>query len=415
MKRIGIGLAPAVGATLLAVAAHATPSPKVMFVTSDTGTGNLSTWAHAGGKTGVAAADAVCVFLATNAGLANPTTFKAWLSDSNDDAYCRIHGLTGKKAANCGEASLPVAAGPWVRPDGEPFGEAIDLLLDPTNEVIYPPRVTETHVVTSLAGSWTGTYGDGTLYPAFTQCSDWTSSAANQTAEGGQMDGGAGLWTSGNAPTCEQTQHLMCFETGAGPSLPPFERPGVLAFATSASGDGKLSSWAGAGGKSGVDAADAVCESLAASAALPDPPRYKAWLSTSTLAAGSRFQGAGPWVRVDGARVADDFADLTDGSLQSPIEQTEQGEYLVNVAVWSGTFSDGSSGFFQCNDWTDSGSVLSGGTGSSSAAWSGWSVYDAPLCSFTSSRLYCLADVPFAVFKDGFESGNTSKWSKTVP
>src|SRR5690606_18797239 len=88
---------------------------RLTFVTNSTGTGNLSTWALAGGNTGVAAADAVCNAEAAAAGL--PGTYVAWMSDATDDAYCRVHQLTGKKAANCGLGALPATAGPWVRTD----------------------------------------------------------------------------------------------------------------------------------------------------------------------------------------------------------------------------------------------------------------------------------------------------------
>src|SRR3972149_6970160 len=77
-----------------------------MFVTSVTGTGDLSSWADAGG-------------------LPNAAGYRAWLSDSIDDAYCRLHNLTGKKASNCGEAVLPAAAGPRWRPAGAPVGAGL--------------------------------------------------------------------------------------------------------------------------------------------------------------------------------------------------------------------------------------------------------------------------------------------------
>ena len=37
-------------------------------------------------------------------------TTPAWLSDSSDDAWCRIHGLDGKRADNCGQPVLPANA-----------------------------------------------------------------------------------------------------------------------------------------------------------------------------------------------------------------------------------------------------------------------------------------------------------------
>ncbi|HEX7318727.1 MAG TPA: hypothetical protein VF399_00005, partial [bacterium] len=53
-----------------------------------------------------------------------------------DDAYCRVHNLTGKKSANCGQPALPASAGPWVRMDGFPFGGPIDNILSP-NGIVY--------------------------------------------------------------------------------------------------------------------------------------------------------------------------------------------------------------------------------------------------------------------------------------
>ena len=79
----------------------------VTFVTSVTGKGDLECWPDAGMATGLAAGDAICQARATAAGLANPSNFVAWISDMNDDAYCRVHNFSGTKAANCGQLELP--------------------------------------------------------------------------------------------------------------------------------------------------------------------------------------------------------------------------------------------------------------------------------------------------------------------
>ncbi|MBI5194666.1 MAG: Ig-like domain-containing protein [Nitrospirae bacterium] len=99
--------------------ASAVPGNRIAFVTSGRGNGNLSTWADAGEKTGIAAGDTICQARANAAGLSG--TYAAWLSDSTNDAYCHIHNLTGKKADNCGQTTLPAEAGPWLRMDGLPF------------------------------------------------------------------------------------------------------------------------------------------------------------------------------------------------------------------------------------------------------------------------------------------------------
>ena len=84
---------------------------RVAFVTSVTGTADLGSWPESGSAVGAAAGDAICRTLAADAGLANAGTFIAWLSTTTDDAYCRLHGFSGKKSANCGQAELPSVAG----------------------------------------------------------------------------------------------------------------------------------------------------------------------------------------------------------------------------------------------------------------------------------------------------------------
>lgn len=74
----------------------------------------------------------------------------------------------------------------------------------------------------------------------------------------------------------------------------------------------------------GVEAADQDCQDLATAAGLPGA--FLAWLSVPGNDVIDRFtQHADQYVRTDGARVADDWADLTDGSLDSPINVTEFG------------------------------------------------------------------------------------------
>src|SRR5207253_1443574 len=61
-----------------------------VFVSSESGTGDLSTWTHAGGMTGIAAADHVCRYLANQAGLPQPPSFVAWLSVAGAPAIDRL-------------------------------------------------------------------------------------------------------------------------------------------------------------------------------------------------------------------------------------------------------------------------------------------------------------------------------------
>ena len=72
----------------------------------------------------------------------------------------------------------------------------------------------------------------------------------------------------------------------------------------------------------GLAGADAFCQGLADAAALPGT--YMAWLSDDSGSPSSRFaQSSEAYVLVDGTVVAHDWADLTDGDLQHPINVSE--------------------------------------------------------------------------------------------
>jgi hypothetical protein len=232
-------------------------SPRRLFVTSVGGTGDLATWPDSGGQGGLAGADSVCRSRAQAAGLANPSGFVAWLSDSANDAYCRVHGLTGLKAANCGQPTLPVAAGPWVRVDGFPFAGRIDELLEPTQQVFTPVWFDEFGTpVTSPY--FTATEQDGELSDLQPNtCSDWTATPAGSVVAGDPRRTSEG-WTNFGRGGCTDTWPLLCFESGNASPLPPYHGDGALAFVTSVDGTGDLGSWPEAGGASGVAAGDAM-------------------------------------------------------------------------------------------------------------------------------------------------------------
>jgi hypothetical protein len=121
---------------------------------------------------------------------------------------------------------------------------------------------------------------------------------------------------------------------------------------------------------SGIADVDALCNDEAAAAGLPGS--YKAWLSDSTSDARDRLtHHSGPYVRVDGVIVADNWTDLTDGSLQSPIDVTADGQGGPSTApVWTGTDTSGvkigsDPGDF-CGDWTG---LPFGVTGTEGGMW----------------------------------------------
>ena len=402
----------AVCCSLLGLGRPASATTRHMFVSSTSGTANLGAWPRAGSATGLAAGDAICQSLATDAGLADATGYRAWLSSATTDAFCHVQGFTGQRANNCGQASLPTAAGPWRRVDGTNFGASIVELLAPSLEVFLPPRIDENGNV-HHALVWTGTDSSGAAGSG--TCSNWTTASAGANGNVfGATDATSWTWASSGTTDCAEILHLLCFERGAGDPLPPPATWGRLAFVSSVSRPGDLGSWPEADGATGIDAGDAICGALATAAGLREPESFKAWLSDSSVDARDRFQFDGPWVRLDRTRIATGLADLTDGFLHAPINLTETGSYLSNDSVWTGSTADGLAAADTCSDWTSLASPDQAPVGAANFSSSRWSDYfSAQLCN-QNARLYCLQDLPL-VFEDDFESGNTAVWSAASP
>ena len=101
----------------------------------------------------------------------------------------------------------------------------------------------------------------------------------------------------------------------------------------------------------GIVGADTLCQNVANTAGLGG--NWKAWLSNSTTSASSRLlQSTLVYKRIDGQIVADNWNDLTDGSLQNSISVTENNQSVGGLSVWTGTNFDGSSNFTDCGNWT---------------------------------------------------------------
>ena len=89
--------------------------------------------------------------------------------------------------------------------------------------------------------------------------------------------------------------------------------------------------------------ADGKCNRLAENAGLPGI--YKAWItgerSPDSNPPAFRFARAfGPYLLVDGTLIANDWDDLTDGTLAAPIDLNEKGE-STSVEVWTNVSVDG--------------------------------------------------------------------------
>lgn len=389
----------------------------MVFTTSVTGLGDLSTWDDAAGATGLAAADAVCQARAAAADLDDPGSFVAWMSDSTDDAYCRIVGHAGKVSANCGQASLPTLSGGWVRTDGHPFATDLDAILD--GIVYVPPRLDELGDPVAVESAWTGTAG--ATATAFSQtCDDWTSSEEGVFGVVGAVDATWYEWVRSFEGFCSLDNHLLCFQTGPGPEVEVTRSEGALVFY---SGEGRSD---GAAVMS-PEAADAQCQTYAAEAGLPLPATYRAWISDSSVDARDRFSYDGPWVRLDGVLVAENLGDLTDGGLFAPINVDPRGEYWGRVPppstpviefAWTGTNVAGLATGDDCESWSTTFDFADAGR--PEYADKNWTrntngVDPQPRDCSTAAGLYCFSEDPRSsqrsfIFADGFESGDTSKW-----
>ena len=365
---------------------------RLAFYTSTTGPGDLSSWTEVSGSglSGLEAADAICNTRAAAAGLDG--TFVAWLSDQSHDAYCRVHGMSGKKSANCGQGTLPAEAGPWFRTDGTPFSGRIDQLTD--SYVQYSPmRYDEFGIRSSLnLGFWTGTDSFGAW--SMDNCSDWSDSTSTVlNVFLGTNHGVGGGWTAGNmTQNCSSPNNLLCLELGTNNTSPDPQAAGKTVFTTSVNGSGNLGSWPEAGGNTGLAAGDAICRSLAATAGLSNAGSFRAWLSDSGSNAVGRLNSDGPWVRVDGMMVAESKSALVNSWLLTAINVDENGDYDEGDPNWTGTLSTGNKSIYHCSDWTSSsGSDLAFYGYSGRADGSGWSTFNTIPCSIN-LPFYCFED-----------------------
>lgn len=141
----------------------------------------------------------------------------------------------------------------------------------------------------------------------------------------------------------------------------------------------------------GVAAADAYCDAEARSAGIEG--QYRAWLGDESTTAPSRIaRSADGYARTDGVLVANDYADLTDGGLNAPINVSARGEVIQGVQAWSNIHLGGSvyPGTAACQGWaTDSASAY-GWTGKADEATSEWTESQLLPCGpYRKAHFYC--------------------------
>ncbi len=416
MLSIRARIAVVAGLVVIGLAAPSAAVKRRAFVTSVAGNGNLASWPLSGGGVGLAAGDNICRARAFIADLPNPGSYYAWLSTASTDAYCHVQGQTGKKATGC--VGTATGAGPWYRYDGVGrFSGSIDELTDFASQAIYQPiRFDElgNELSGTQDGFWTSTLSTGEA--GADTCSGWVVGTSGAAGSTGLPDRTWDDWTAYLISACDNERRLLCLEGGTSEVTPVPWVPAALAFTTSVSGSGDLSTWPEAGGESGLAAADNICQSLATAAHLPSPESFVAWLSTTATDAGDRLTLTGtPIRRVDGFRVADSKADLLATGADNSLHVDQEGRYLSYTNLWTGTAGDGTATVDHCDGWSSAVATDDGHTGFGNAAYSEvWTQIGAYDCDLQ-HRLACFSNVE-VLFWDGFDlSENTERWSTVAP
>ena len=141
----------------------------------------------------------------------------------------------------------------------------------------------------------------------------------------------------------------------------------------------------------GLAGADAMCQAEAVANGLSGT--YLAWLSDGTDSPSTRFnQSAGPYVLPNGATVALDWADLTDGTLVDRIHvlanstTSVSGSFIYTGTLFDGTSAGASADATNCDGWTNTGTTALRGTAGSAGSF--WTDQTQLACSIA-ARVYC--------------------------
>lgn len=161
------------------------------------------------------------------------------------------------------------------------------------------------------------------------------------------------------------------------------------------------------GNLGGLGGADLKCRTAAEAAGLPQPERFRAYLSTGDLDAKDRFEKVAtswPYVLVTGKKFADNFPTLVEaGPLGEGIMVTETGVALYDEYVATNTDPGGIkfSPDQHCQAWTSADALYKArvgvnGVSEAKAEWSDWQKAKAWVgatdfhCDKTIFHLYCL-------------------------
>src|SRR5690606_10700965 len=107
------------------------------------------------------------------------------------------------------------------------------------------------------------------------------------------------------------------------------------------------------GNLGGLSGADSKCQARANAAALGGS--WRAWASAGSNSPNTRFvKPTTGYARLDGLQAAQTWNDLTDNTIDVPINRNEYNGFVGDADVWTGTTGAGNPTGTDCKDWTDS-------------------------------------------------------------
>jgi hypothetical protein len=134
---------------------------------------------------------------------------------------------------------------------------------------------------------------------------------------------------------------------------------------------------------------DSICQTFADTRNLAGA--WKAWVSDASSSPSSRFAHATvPYRLLDGSVIANNWNDLTDGSLAHAIDVLDDGSHAAaELQVWTGTTAAGGVANGTCANWTQASMSLIADFGVTDRTDDGWSDWQLQYCNAPSMHVYC--------------------------
>lgn len=291
-------------------------------------------------------------------GVRNSTT-STWLS--NDVRRC-------DRASRIACMSLPDTAEltAFTAVSGTSAGE-IDLDVD------FPVDASDFALaeVRRLSGNTApdGDCSSGDLVQSFVSFSDWQAT------------------DSGLTPGAVYSYRVCAFDSDNN-ALSSIAVSGVSATGTPSPHRVFASSLTYTGNLGGLSGADSKCQALAVAQSLGGT--WKALLSDSSTNVKDRIAISAQVELLDGTVIANDFADMWDGSITNSLNRDETNAAIGGAAdIWTGADEFGGSDANHCNNWTNGTNSYDGNRGRTNTTSASWINRSSAGCSAT-NRIYCI-------------------------